>query len=58
MNKTKQFLNHEQGVTTVEYAVMLALIAITCIAAIIAVGSIASLFWNDSADGIGNALNN
>ncbi len=40
--KVKNFLSAEDGPTAVEYAVMLALIIVVCIAAISALGSNAS----------------
>ena len=40
------FLKHEDGPTAVEYAVMLALIIVVCIAAISALGSNASATFN------------
>ena len=42
VNLVKSFLNDESGPTAVEYAVMLALIIVVCIAAISALGSNAS----------------
>ena len=41
-NAVMNFLKHEDGPTAVEYAVMLALIVVVCIAAISALGSNAS----------------
>ncbi|QEL16640.1 Flp family type IVb pilin [Limnoglobus roseus] len=42
IRKTVSFLKKEDGPTAVEYAVMLALIIVVCIAAITALGSTAS----------------
>ncbi len=39
MSKVKNFLKSEDGPTAVEYAIMLALIVIVCLAAITQVGS-------------------
>jgi pilus assembly protein Flp/PilA len=39
LKTTVQFLKREDGPTAVEYAVMLALIVVVCIAAITAIGS-------------------
>ncbi len=39
MNRIRQFLVNEDGPTATEYAVMLALIIVACIAAITALGS-------------------
>ena len=50
MNKFKGFLNDEGGPTAVEYAVMLALIAGACFAAITLVGISTGGFWSESAD--------
>jgi len=44
--KLLQFIADEQGPTAVEYAVMLALIVIVCLAAITSVGSNASTTFN------------
>ena len=45
-NSVKRFLVSEDGPTAVEYAVMLALIIVVCIAAISALGSNASNTFN------------
>lgn len=47
MRALKRFLKDESGPTAVEYAVMLALILITCIGAIALVGTSANFMWND-----------
>jgi len=44
-----RFLKNEDGPTAVEYAVMLALIVVVCITAISAVGSNASVIFNNVA---------
>jgi pilus assembly protein Flp/PilA len=44
-----RFLNREDGPTAVEYAVMLALIVVVCIAAITALGSNAENTFNNVA---------
>ena len=49
------FLRTEDGPTAVEYAVMLALIIVVCIAAISALGSNASGTFNKVATTIGSA---
>jgi pilus assembly protein Flp/PilA len=51
-NKVRRFLVSEDGPTAVEYAVMLALIIIVCLAAIQAVGNNA----NTTFTNVGNAL--
>lgn len=52
--KLRQFLSSEDGPTAVEYAVMLALIVIVCLAAIQAVGQQA----NTTFTNINNSLKN
>ena len=47
------FLKREDGATAVEYAVMLALIIVVCIAALTVLGSNA----NDTFTVVGNAVN-
>ena len=51
--KVANFLKAEDGPTAVEYAVMLALIIVVCIAAISALGSNAS----NTFDYVGNTVN-
>jgi pilus assembly protein Flp/PilA len=46
MNSIKKFLLSEDGPTAVEYAVMLALIIVVCLAAVSAVGSNANAKFN------------
>ena len=48
MNWLTRFLGEEDGPTAVEYAVMLALIIVVCLAAIGSVGSSASSTWGDN----------
>jgi pilus assembly protein Flp/PilA len=50
--RLKQFLISEDGPTTVEYAIMLALIVMVCIAAIQGVGNNASGKFQQAADGL------
>ncbi len=45
--KVKKFLKSEDGPTAVEYAVMLALIIVVCLAAISAIGDNASTTFNN-----------
>ena len=47
------FLQREDGPTAVEYAVMLALIIVVCIAAITALGSNANVTFSEVSDTIG-----
>ena len=53
MQSCVNFLKNEDGPTAVEYAVMLALIVVVCIAAISALGSNAS----NTFSLVGNAVN-
>ena len=50
--KLAEFLKKEDGPTAVEYAVMLALIIVVCLAAITTIGSRA----NDTFTTVGNSL--
>ncbi len=52
----RNFLRSEDGPTAVEYAVMLALIIIVCVAAIGSVGTKASDMWGNDEGRIQNAL--
>ena len=52
--KVKSFLVSDDGPTAVEYAVMLALIVIVCLAAIRAVGTNAATTFNDAAAQLGS----
>jgi len=49
VSKLQRFLSEEDGPTAVEYAVMLALIIIVCIASIQALGTNANSTFNDVA---------
>lgn len=51
MQAILRFLRDESGPTAVEYAVMLALILLTCLGAIAAVGNSANFMWNDLIKG-------
>jgi pilus assembly protein Flp/PilA len=51
-NKVVNFLRNEDGPTAVEYAVMLALIIVVCIAAISLLGSNANNTFNETATAI------
>jgi pilus assembly protein Flp/PilA len=53
--KVRRFLKNEDGPTAVEYAVMLALIIIVCLAAITAVGTQAAAQFNNIATQVGKA---
>ena len=58
MNHVIQFLRSEDGPTSVEYAVMLALIIIVCIGAITLVGGETANFWGNNRTQLENAWNN
>jgi pilus assembly protein Flp/PilA len=51
--KVQRFLVCEDGPTAVEYAVMLALIIIVCLAAITAIGTKANTTFNNVANSLG-----
>ena len=53
MNLLKKFLASEDGPTAVEYAVMLALIIVVCLAAITAIGTRASSTFDSVANQLG-----
>jgi len=55
--KIKAFLLNEDGTTSVEYAVMLFLIAAACIAAITNVGGENNILWENNSTEIASALN-
>jgi pilus assembly protein Flp/PilA len=50
LNSVKTFVTSEDGPTAVEYAVMLALIIVVCIAAVSAIGTRASTTFQSVAD--------
>ncbi len=52
--KVQRFLVSEDGPTAVEYAVMLALIVIVCLAAIQAIGNNSKAAFQEVADQIGS----
>lgn len=53
-----QFIVEEDGPTAVEYAVMIMLILLVCMAAIQLIGLETRASFNDSSDKINNAFNN
>jgi pilus assembly protein Flp/PilA len=55
VDKVKRFLASEDGPTAVEYAVMLALIVIVCLAAINSIGQNASTTFTNVANSIQGA---
>jgi pilus assembly protein Flp/PilA len=50
-----RFLKHEDGPTAVEYAVMLALIIVVCVAAITSLGTNANATFNSVSNTVGTA---
>ena len=57
MNRLLQFLREEDGPTAVEYAVMLALIIVTCLTAIQAMATATAESYNESSAAIDAAMN-
>ena len=55
LNGVVNFLKREDGPTAVEYAVMLALIIVVCIAAITTLGKNANSTFSNVANSIGTA---
>ncbi len=49
-SKVVNFLKSEDGPTAVEYAIMLALIAVVCISAVYSLGTTSSSVFQDVAD--------
>jgi pilus assembly protein Flp/PilA len=54
LSRIKSFLSREDGPTAVEYAVMLALIIVVCIAAITALGTNANATFTNVSNTIGS----
>ena len=54
LRASSQFLSREDGPTAVEYAVMLALIIVVCIAAITALGTNANATFTSVSNTIGS----
>ena len=55
VHKANRFLKSNDGPTAVEYAVMLALIIVVCLAAVTAVGTQAAAKFNTIATQVGKA---
>lgn len=55
--RLRKFLESEEGPTAVEYAVLLMLIILVCIAGIQAVGNANAVSFQGSADKLGAAIN-
>jgi Flp pilus assembly pilin Flp len=56
MTKLQSFHQDQSGATIVEYAIMLALIAAVCFAAITLVGLEAGAFWGSNADQVSEVV--
>jgi pilus assembly protein Flp/PilA len=54
ISKVKKFLKSEDGPTAVEYAVMLALIIVVCIAAVNSIGTNASTTFTNVGNSLGS----
>ena len=48
----------DEGATSVEYAIMLAMIILGAIGAILSTGDIQELMWQDTADAMGQNMGN
>ena len=55
MQTLRNFIKNEDGATMVEYALMLALIAIVCIVAVTTIGTEANTVFGTSGDALANA---
>lgn len=51
------FLSDESGPTSVEYAIMLALIVAVCITGILTTGDLQQQLWSDTASDMESAIN-
>jgi len=56
LGRVKRFLSDESGPTAVEYAVMLAIIVVTCMAAIQELGNVANTTFTGAADAAGGQV--
>ena len=50
------FSSKEDGTTTTEYALMIALILVFCLAALLSTGDVQQVIWFDTADSIEAAI--
>ena len=55
MQTLRNFIKNEEGATMVEYALMVALIAVVCIAAVTLLGGNANAKFNQIATAVGGA---
>ena len=58
LNKIGSFFREEDATTAVEYAVMLALIILACIAGVLALGAATNVLFNDSLSEMTSAFSN
>ena len=49
---TQRLFRNDEGTTTVEYAVLIAMILVFCVAAILSAGDVQQVLWFDTADAI------
>ncbi len=54
--RVRQFLREEDGPTTVEYAIMLAVIILSCIGAVLQTGDVQEALFFDTADAVEQAV--
>ena len=52
IQRIQRFLRSEDGPTAVEYAVMLAMILLVCIASILVLGEATKSLWESNEDGL------
>ena len=52
-----RLLKNDEAATAVEYAVMLGLVILVCLAAIFVVGTNTRTLWEDNQDGLQKAFN-
>lgn len=55
-SSVSRFFKQETAATTVEYAIMLALIAAVCVFTITQVGLQSNFLWGDARDGLSSSL--
>ena len=58
MDRFLRFLREEDGPTAVEYAVLLAMILLTCVSAVALVGQESASLWSDNEEGLQSAFDN
>jgi pilus assembly protein Flp/PilA len=58
MDRFLRFLREEDGPTAVEYAVLLAMILLSCLSAVALVGQESASLWADNEEGLQSAFEN